>query len=102
MSDQSLLPDILSWHGRIRVVFGEDGAPIEAEHVYVAPPDRHMTVDGEPLGRAEPAAPTSARGSLQRRIAGLLLGYAVLTVSALAGLLLYLRAAAITLKKTIR
>lgn len=44
---QSLLPDILSWHGRILVVFGENGALIEAEHVYVAPPDRHMTVDGD-------------------------------------------------------
>jgi two-component system, chemotaxis family, protein-glutamate methylesterase/glutaminase len=41
----SILPEILSWHGRIGVAFAEDGALIEAGHVYVAPPDHHMVVD---------------------------------------------------------
>lgn len=41
----SILPEILGWHGRINVSFAEDGALIEAAHVYVAPPDHHMVVD---------------------------------------------------------
>ncbi len=41
----SILPEILGWHGRVNVAFAEDGALIEAAHVYVAPPDRHMVVD---------------------------------------------------------
>ena len=43
----SILPEILGWHGRINVSFAEDGALIEAAHVYVAPPDHHMIVDGD-------------------------------------------------------
>jgi two-component system, chemotaxis family, protein-glutamate methylesterase/glutaminase len=41
------LPDILSWHGKLPVTFGTDGAPIEPGHVYVAPPDHHMLVEGD-------------------------------------------------------
>ncbi|MEI7874181.1 MAG: chemotaxis protein CheB [Alphaproteobacteria bacterium] len=41
----SILPEILGWHARINVSFAEDGALIEAAHVYVAPPDHHMVVD---------------------------------------------------------
>jgi two-component system chemotaxis response regulator CheB len=81
---QSLLPDILSWHGRILVVFGEDGAPIEAEHVYVAPPDRHMTMDddriwldqGPKVHATRPAADPlffSAARAHGRRVVGVVL-----------------------------
>ena len=38
----SSLPEILSWHGRMPVEFGRNGAHIEAGHIYVAPSDRHM------------------------------------------------------------
>jgi two-component system, chemotaxis family, protein-glutamate methylesterase/glutaminase len=40
----SSLPEILSWHGRMPVEFGRNGTHIEAGHIYVAPPDRHMLV----------------------------------------------------------
>jgi len=40
----SFLPEILSWHGKLAVEFARDGAPVEAGHIYVAPPDRHMCV----------------------------------------------------------
>lgn len=44
-TSSSILPEILRWHGRLDVAFAEDGDLIEAAHVYVAPPDKHMTVD---------------------------------------------------------
>jgi two-component system chemotaxis response regulator CheB len=40
----SSLPDILSWHGKLPVHFGRDGASIERGQIYVAPPDHHMLV----------------------------------------------------------
>ena len=43
----SILPEILGWHGRLAVAFAEDGALIEAGHIYVAPPDRHMVMDSK-------------------------------------------------------
>ena len=41
----SLLPEILSWHGKLAVDFAQDGAAIEAGRIYVAPPDHHMLVE---------------------------------------------------------
>lgn len=41
----SHLPEILSWHGNLPVVFGEDGAVLEPGRIYVAPPDQHMLVE---------------------------------------------------------
>ncbi len=38
------VPEILSWHGRLPVEFGTEGAPLQPGHLYVAPPDRHMLV----------------------------------------------------------
>jgi two-component system chemotaxis response regulator CheB len=43
----SLLPEILSWHGKLPVEFAREGCPIKAGHVYVAPPDHHMCVRAE-------------------------------------------------------
>lgn len=40
----SALPEILSWHGRLPVVFGRSGAPLQPGCLYVAPPDHHMLV----------------------------------------------------------
>lgn len=44
----SLLPQILSTVGRLPVTHPQDNAPIEAGHIYVAPPDHHMILE---LGR---------------------------------------------------
>jgi two-component system chemotaxis response regulator CheB len=36
------VPEILSWHGKLPVGFGEEGTPLEPGRLYVAPPDHHM------------------------------------------------------------
>ncbi|WP_375463239.1 chemotaxis protein CheB [uncultured Methylobacterium sp.] len=41
----SILPAILGMGGNLPVSHGEDGEPVEAGHVYVAPPDRHTYLD---------------------------------------------------------
>ncbi len=46
--NQSDLPAILSWSSNLPVSFALQGSPIQASHVYVAPPDRHMVLE---LGR---------------------------------------------------
>lgn len=38
----SALPEILSWHGKLPVVFGRNGTQLEPGRLYVAPPDHHM------------------------------------------------------------
>lgn len=40
----SLLPEILSWHGKLAVEFARAGDPVKAGRIYVAPPDHHMCV----------------------------------------------------------
>ena len=37
-----MLPCLLSSSGQHPATFAEDGGPIEAGHIYVAPPDHHM------------------------------------------------------------
>ncbi len=39
------LPTILSWSSKLAVSFPQDGTPIQAGHIYVAPPDHHMTLE---------------------------------------------------------
>jgi two-component system chemotaxis response regulator CheB len=43
----SLLPEILSWHGKLPVEFAREGTAIKAGHVYIAPPDYHMCIAAE-------------------------------------------------------
>jgi two-component system chemotaxis response regulator CheB len=42
-----LLPTILSRHGVLPVGHAQDGEPIRQGRVYVAPPDRHLVIDGD-------------------------------------------------------
>ncbi|MEA2901091.1 MAG: two-component system, chemotaxis family, protein-glutamate methylesterase/glutaminase [Actinomycetota bacterium] len=42
----SVLPDILARKGPLPAHHAVDGEPVLAGQVYVAPPDRHLTVDG--------------------------------------------------------
>ena len=42
----SQLPEILSWHGKMPVLFAEDGAALEPGRIYVAPPDHHVLLEG--------------------------------------------------------
>jgi len=44
-SRPSMLPSILG-RGGLPASFGQDGARIEAGHIYVAPPDHHMVLGG--------------------------------------------------------
>jgi two-component system chemotaxis response regulator CheB len=43
---QSLLPKILSHKGRLKAVHPSDGEVIEKGMIYIAPPDRHMIIEG--------------------------------------------------------
>ncbi|MDP9151849.1 MAG: chemotaxis protein CheB, partial [Myxococcota bacterium] len=46
---RSMLPEILARSTRLTVVSPRDGHPVEAAHVYVAPPDHHMVLHGGAL-----------------------------------------------------
>ncbi len=43
---QGLLPDILRRSASLSVANGVDGQPVRKGHVYVAPPDHHLQLDG--------------------------------------------------------
>jgi two-component system chemotaxis response regulator CheB len=45
----SLLPRVLSRAGKLPVTHPADGTPIERGHVYIAPPNFHMLVEGDLL-----------------------------------------------------
>jgi two-component system chemotaxis response regulator CheB len=42
---RSVLPHLLSGSGQLPATFAEDGALIEAGHIYVAPPDHHVVLE---------------------------------------------------------
>jgi two-component system chemotaxis response regulator CheB len=81
----SVLREILQRRTRLIVEWARDGAPLRAGHVYIAPPDHHLLVDGEfrcKLSRgkrvcyARPAADvlfTSAAAALGRRVVAVVL-----------------------------
>jgi len=80
----SLLPQILNMIGRLPVTHPHDGAPIEAGHVYVAPPDHHMTLElghirldqGPKVKHTRPAADplfSSAAEVYRERVIGIVL-----------------------------
>lgn len=46
----SMLPAILERVGRLPVVHAADGMPIVKGRIYIAPPDRHMVIQGRRIG----------------------------------------------------
>jgi two-component system, chemotaxis family, protein-glutamate methylesterase/glutaminase len=46
-SGPSVLPEILSRSGSLPALHAVDGQELEAGHIYVAPPDHHMQLDGD-------------------------------------------------------
>lgn len=44
---RSDLPEILSAAGRLRALHPTNFAPLERGHIYVAPPDQHLMIDGD-------------------------------------------------------
>jgi two-component system chemotaxis response regulator CheB len=44
---RSILPDLLSRAGRLTVSHPREEEPIRKCHIYVAPPDRHMLIEGD-------------------------------------------------------
>ncbi|MCJ2039056.1 chemotaxis protein CheB [Methylobacterium sp. J-059] len=83
----SILPNILSMTSHLPVGHGEDGEPIKAGRVYVAPPDKHMRLgfgsiwldQGSKVHFARPAADPlfmSAAETYGERVVGIVLsGY---------------------------
>jgi two-component system chemotaxis response regulator CheB len=78
----SVLPTLLS--GQHAAIFGQDGALIEAGHIYVAPPDHHMLLglgrirldQGSKIHHTRPAADPlfiSAAETYGRRVMGIVL-----------------------------
>jgi two-component system chemotaxis response regulator CheB len=79
------LPEILSWHGKLPVIFGEEGADLEPGRIYVAPPDHHMLLEkpsrirvirGEPVHNTRPAVDplfASAAATFGPRVVGVIL-----------------------------
>src|SRR3990172_7315857 len=59
-SQESLLPELLAPHTALTVVKAESGAQVEADRVYVIPPDRYMTVT---QGAIQLTKITEARGA---------------------------------------
>ncbi|MEA2803484.1 MAG: two-component system, chemotaxis family, protein-glutamate methylesterase/glutaminase [Rhodospirillaceae bacterium] len=80
----SFLPEILSWHGKLRVEFAREGDFIAAGRIYVAPPDHHMCVEaghirlnkGARVHSVRPAIDpmfASIAGAYGRRVMGVVL-----------------------------
>lgn len=81
---RSVLPSLLSSSGQHPATFAHDGAPIEAGHIYVAPPDHHMSLgldrirldQGLKVHHTRPAADPlfiSAAKRLGQRVMGIVL-----------------------------
>jgi len=43
----SILPELLSWHGKLAVEFAHADALVRTGRIYVAPPDHHMCVEAD-------------------------------------------------------
>jgi two-component system, chemotaxis family, protein-glutamate methylesterase/glutaminase len=81
----SQLPEILSWHGKMPVLFAEHGAALEPGRIYVAPPDHHVLLEGpgrirldhgSKVHNTRPAVDplfTSAAAAFGRRVVGVVL-----------------------------
>jgi two-component system chemotaxis response regulator CheB len=44
---RSLMPQVIGRHSPLPVAHAEEGAKLEPDHVYLAPPDRHLLIRGE-------------------------------------------------------
>jgi two-component system chemotaxis response regulator CheB len=81
----SKLPEILSWHGKMPILFAEDGAALEPGRIYVAPPDHHVLLErpgrirlyrGLKIHNTRPAVDPlfeSAAAAFGRRVVGVVL-----------------------------
>jgi two-component system chemotaxis response regulator CheB len=83
-SRPSVLPSLLAAAGGLPAAFAQDGAPIEAGHIYVAPPDHHMSLEparirlsrGPKVHNTRPAADplfVSAAAAHGERVIGIVL-----------------------------
>lgn len=60
----SLLPQILSRKGSLPAAHAEDGEPIRAGRIYVAPPDRHLLINGGAIHLSTGPRENSARPAI--------------------------------------
>jgi two-component system chemotaxis response regulator CheB len=60
----STLDAILTQAGRLPATFAQDGEKIERSHIYIAPPERHLLVEGEELRLGSGPRENNARPAL--------------------------------------
>jgi two-component system, chemotaxis family, protein-glutamate methylesterase/glutaminase len=70
-SRPSLLPGIFSRCGPLSAVHPQTGAPLEPDHVYVAPPNHHLVVKGHYIQLTHNPREHWARPALDDGVAGL-------------------------------
>ncbi len=58
---KSLTADLVGRSTHMRVVEAEDGMPVEANHVYVIPPNEYLSISGHSLHLSPPTEPRSLR-----------------------------------------
>ncbi len=63
---ESLMPELLSHVTGLTVEQARDGQPLEADHVYVIPPNRTLTIERNLLRVSEVADRRSLRGTIDR------------------------------------
>ncbi len=71
----SLLPEILGRSSKLAVLPARDGCRVEAAHVYVAPPDHHMLLDGEALRLSRGPLENHHRPAIDPLFRSVALGY---------------------------
>jgi two-component system chemotaxis response regulator CheB len=61
---RSSLDDVLTRAGTLPAVFAKDGEHLRKSHIYIAPPDRHLLVDGDRLSLGEGPRENNARPAI--------------------------------------
>jgi two-component system chemotaxis response regulator CheB len=74
-SSRSVLPAILDRRCRLTVVIAEDDARLEAGHVYVAPPDRHLLVHDGRVQLTQGPKENGVRPAVDTMLRSLAAGY---------------------------
>jgi len=61
---ESVLADVIDRAGPLRARFARDGEKVKSGHVYIAPPDRHLLLDGDTLRHGLGSRENNARPAI--------------------------------------